>query len=1677
MTDTTALPTSTAKESYDFPSYLVAADMHNLAADKLTLGDYVKGGAGAAVGAAIGSLVPVPILGTIGGAAIGGLIGAATAVTDGKWAAASITSGAVSFYNTAIQVTNWFGANNKEAEVGKILQSYDSDLAKYYENNKVSSDLSGFFAGSLIPTVAALKIYNYSTAALNSTKMAKYGDSYAAVTGLLAPKQAKYLEAASKELTALNNPQIALNANYLKAVAVGAAEEAIQGAVATTAVIATMKASPVFNEMDAGDVAKNVLEGAIFGGVLGGAVRGAISYGSVKRSVVEIEKNLRPVTWREGLQERATDTDNLMMALLNKKHIEAEVPADALATSKRDATLRSIDNQITESTRALAKGDAELAEGFTNLVATLGNDTALAKLHGVTRVDRWIENTAAEASLDKALRDIEYLKSREATRIPKDPEKLAAYQEKLEEAKTAAKAAEETLLNTYATTLRLWGHDAGSEFAFGSEVIPSLMDTLKKGEQLKVTSKGVKAGSTEYNFTIGDEISLSTENLRTLQARQIWALENKINPDLVEKLVIHHTDLPMLKAAYEQMPSLPYVQVKMQDGSVMKMLSQEDILNQIGKTITTAVEEQYVLREFSVAKSSNRVLADAELAARLDVKPGFIDGTALNLEMPTLDLFALRAYSFEYTQQLRDAGKWTKPEVIPVWRTPQHMKITTDLSTAVGIDGFYAEGITLLKQKQQMYQTAVDNTIMGVFGQEVYNMLPEASTIYASAQTGMQGMVTQANAGLGTFGSMAQQIGKVTKQVRDKFKEQVSAALQATYTSFINDGELAATFSVIDSKIRGWGSKGYLVAEPVLNAAGRPTGEMSYFVRSSSDTIAPISLTKKEYDAFLPHVQQNAVTRGAKTRLQSVNGYDAKAVEYNEWYPVPVNSKDYPYFAFVIDPSVTATRRTSMIYAASEQELDSMIQKINASNLNFEVSPKNTQVQSKALTKAEVERFYKAKGEYDLDDAITDNYIDTALKRVGVSSNARPPTDPKLIADNLFDWHMRQQDQLVRYMVETKYSKEFAELHLLAEGVTDVATSKAGFLSNSKFADARVLNPYQKYIRTALDITDTASTPIWTAVNNYADKKFSELWSSVKEVMGSTSEAPLSLDRLNNIYQKAGFESPYRSLEEVIAANHTASRGSLNTFVTRANSILASLQLRLDFMNPVVNVISSTILTSPELKTLVKGIQQRSPELAGELAYIKLPGTKDSVLSPMKIQANGIKSFFDPKAREWAAANGFSSRYISEFAGIVDDLTLKGNETTSQLSKLIESSYQKAMKVADVGEKVTGNKLAEDFNRMSVALGVKSITDTAVEQGIITEKQALAYINTVVNRTQGAVLASQRPLLFQGPVGQALGLFQSYQFNLIQQLLRHVSNGQGKMAAMAMGLQSTIYGIHGLPGFDYVNAEMVGTAAGNTNNRDLYDATYGMARKDVADWIMYGAASNVLGLFHPDLKAALYTRGDINPRFATIIPTSIKDVPIVSAYGKMYSSFSESFKKIAAGGDVWSTFLQGIEHSGVNRPLIGLAQVLQAVGDPNKQSYVTSSKGNIVATNDLYSLANLVRLTGAKPFDQSIAQDAVFRIGVYEKADMKKLQLLGEAIKSTVIGGKEPSAEQFEEFLSSYVQQGGRQENFSKWVNQLYKSANTSQANLISQHLKSPFAQSMQQIMGGGELKDFNNAR
>jgi hypothetical protein len=654
-------------------------------------------------------------------------------------------------------------------------------------------------------------------------------------------------------------------------------------------------------------------------------------------------------------------------------------------------------------------------------------------------------------------------------------------------------------------------------------------------------------------------------------------------------------------------------------------------------------------------------------------------------------------------------------------------------------------------------------------------------------------------------------------------------------------------------------------------------------------------------------------------------------------------------------------------------------------------------------------------------------------------------------------------------MMRAKNQKAFDWLEDQGDAYTKVSASKLGSYSNRLESAGK--NPYLDYIKTALDISKIGEHPWIQGFNKLLDGAVSKAVGHISDVFQEW-KSPLDeakVTQINGLLDKYGMNTGYKDAATLLLADHPAPKGELTKFIRGANAVLSKLTLGLDPLNAVNNFVGANILRGTELKQITDAIADGNTELAGQLGkltQLDLPGGVGQITSPGRLIKNALENYAKdlgnkdhPLINQYKAA-GFIKDASEQFAQIINDFTLKGTETVAALNSRMSSAFSKAKDLVKAGETITGNKLTEELNRFISADVMRQITDLGVQHGLLNPAEQKAYINTFVNRVEGNTIASQRPLMFQGPIGQAIGLFQSYQFNLMQQMFRYVAEGTAKDSAMLMGLQGTFYGIQGLPAFQFINQHIVGTASGNQKHVDLYDATYGTLGRQLGDLVMYGIPSNLL-------QANLYSRGDINPRQLTVIPTTLPEIPFIGAFGKFLGNVKETVGKISAGGDVWESMLQGLEHNGLSRPMSGLAQSLQAFGNGGV-AYSTSTKGTILASNDLASWATAVRLAGGRPIDEAIVNDGVFRIQAYQQYDRARLNDLGEAVKSSVIQGNTPDADQYVKFSEQYAKSGGKQAQFNKFMINEFKAANTSQAEKIVAQLQNPFAQKMQVLMGGG---------
>lgn len=1645
------------------PSYMVAADNHQTANGDFSLLNVAKDVAGAGAGAYAGMLVgqtaiPIPGVGTaIGaglGAVVGGIVGYKTADSDGKFAQASLLSGANSFYNSGAAISNFFGSDAEQRDTEAWIRSRDNDLGQYYADNKEATDLTGFMLGSILPSGAALKAYNLTSKALLGARAGVIGANMSAGTGLLMDAHELALGAAMKDITSATSTFSMLNRNLIKAYALGTGEAMLQSAVMETFTAATLFKSPILEDMDVGDLASNILWGTAFGGAFQGGVTALQSYRKVATARIASDELLSPYTFRTQTAEGVHASDKMLVNASDKFNTPGVTPELEQQYGVRPATLRTtklnaLDQDIRVNTHALASDTVVSNLVADNLVGIGDMHTFADSVMGLRELGRLAQPLKAELANNRLTRKI-----------------------------AAGTATEEEFAQFSSHSvvhLNTWGEGAG-QVIHEAPAATAIQDMVKSGQKIAIDAAGITIGSAnkiKFDAALKKSFDPFIATSVEAQARQLWAQSAPIN---FSKVTVGELDTAVLKRAYLELTNgtVPIVQVRAEDGSV-QALDAMGVLNRIEDSTRS-------LKLRMRSTDPTKPLTNEELALRLDVKLAYLEGTSIGPNKVE-DLFANMSNAQAYIRRIGNTSSKEFKDWRDVTLLPKTLKLAYDTSIGRELNRNVTDAMAHIAQVQKLQGEKAEKAVASVLREHANKLprLPAELILKANSFGAGAGGVTFPTGEHGTLSQAVEWIGKATNLIRTERVNAVKDRLNPLLVSLAGKPEAAVHFSAVQNIARGT-PEAYILNE---------TGD-ALILRGLADEQAAraAATTQKELDAIKPytridpsaaetidlkypevkrlvseHIAINASAIKDRTTLRNANGLQDR-LDGRVFYAPPVNPKDYPHIAFVVDDTVTGTGHVRMLHAADEHKLGEMKSQVLKHNPELTV-----------ITKGESERYHKAYGDYVADSGLNENYLDVALHRSGVSASYLPQTDATKIANDLLKWHVQRQSQIVREAINTKYEREFAELARLGEQYTDLATSKYGKLSMLKTAEDTVNNPYIAYIKTALDLPPSSSNSAWATINRTLDRKVSEVWNRMTETMVNT-KTPQELVAVNEVLQNAGIKTATYDATVDLLANHDIPKGIATAFAQKMNALTATLTLAPDVLQAVNNVVGSIILTAPELRSLTSAIASGSAEGAGDLAslaMVKFMGKDQHIFSPTKLFSNSTKRWFDPEVRKWHEAAGFTTRRQAEVQSSLETLALDNIESTASMNQKIAAGYNKIMKFGELANKYSGNSLAEEFARFIAADATKQITDVAVKHGIIEPAQAYSYINTVVNRTQGNYLASQRPMMFSGPVGQAIGLFQTYQLNLMQQLFRRVGNGDAKMAAMMLGLQGSIYGMNGLPLFQAINKHLIGTAAGNPTHQDAYSATYSLADKEAGDWLMYGAASNMLGLFHPDLKMNLYTRGDVNPRHITIIPTSIADIPFVSISSKFFGNLVDTGSKLLRGGAVGTTILQGIEHNGVSRPLAGLAQSLEAFTNPALRSFSTTSGGSLSATNDLFTLANASRILGAKPMDESIASDLIYRKTAYQATDAARRKSLGAAISSTVVAGKHPSEEQMRTFAEQYAKAGGNQRNFIRFYMDIYKRANVSQANTIRKELSSPYHSTMQRILGGYSFRDFSN--
>lgn len=1627
----------------------------------------------------------------------------------------AVVSGAHSFYNTGIDVGNWVAGDDRfeRADTYDTLQRMDSNLGAYYEEHKEGVDLGGMVLGSIIPGMAVTKAVNYGSRALMAANAGRFGLNISSATGI-APTLSEAFYAKAAAQLAEGTVASRFNMSTIAGLVAGMGEQTLMVAGTELAVAATMEASPVIEQMTWKDHMYNTAVGAaffapIFTGI--GAVKG-LKAASKAATAADIEAN----AFRTIPADIPTldDAQNLFFLYERQKNFVAPALVEGMSDARfsqlnkyADETMRAMDLKIRTRWMALTGGDQQLTDILRDInnVASLddvaGNIALLKEIRRgseVLSVDKkglaqmWDEfaqkkvqsvyrtkngqlfMNEADAIMHSDLDATVGIKAQEYVGLkvldqntPKGAKitELDGYdavikpgERHLTLVQGIDSKAKELLISDFKGDyskkfLHLQGEFAGRTLDEAPAVL-RLADTVKPGEKISFEYRRGKpivyAGKDQYTLpAVGEKVDLAKDTLQNVQARYIYAGERQA---LGVGSTIHEGDIPFLEKAYFQ------------------GLREFNILDDAGNTYKAPVGED-LLRfiEYKKGELAAQIKGiSAEVSERINVPVQYLEGRKIS-DNPIENLFMLQNQNY--------------PGYV-AYQHPSYAQLGYDTS-AIELLGNTVEATTSNEQLRKLALQYNEQVAAKFFG-DTYKSFPTFGPddiLNTSRYSGGQGF---ASFGQGEYftpqGRVSAEIkteliGRLTANMQEKAATVVNDTFASIGVKAANNPAAAIEYSMLQNFGRSTGdsyvlrggkmilkSKLLFDEETASLMTAAKTTEAKEAIRLSRKYIppagkeVPVEVTLKHpetVELIISHNERNAAWVAAENGRRTAQGLNTISLMDGEFYAPQHNFRDYPHFALVRDK---VTNEMSFIGAYKADVLQDLAAKIPGSH--------------QVLYKANTAEWFKALGEFEYSRTITENSTDAMLKRNGILSDFFPKTDANMIVSDLVNWHKEQAIAQVRNMVKVKYAEPIAMLNDLSKQATAAYSSTVK--SGKVFAES-VADPYDDMIKTMLNVSKASRSKVWTGSQKIMDEWVSEAFSKFQRTMAE-AKGVADLDGINTMLAESGYRGPLYGVDTVLAVNHTAPKGVLSEAVRRCNSLATNLMLRLDSVQAINNAVSTNILAGSEMQYLLSRIQN-NPEMAAqwdELAKIAVPGAEGVTLnSSAKLVARQYSKFFGDLITPEKALIGkykdlglikLPAEALAENMEHMARSIQFPQEATGRLGKVLDSMRGLGSKAMEEGEFWTGNKHSEMMGRFVAAGIADDITSILVKGGAMSETDALAVINSFVNKVHGSTLASQRPILFQGAVGQAISLFQTYQFNLMQQLLKYVGDGQSKAAATLLGMQTAIYGVQGIPAFSALNTHVIGNASGNLEHRDVYSEVSNVVGKEAGEWLMYGLAANAL-------NSNIYTRGDLNPRQATVIPTSLADVPFISMSAKFVANAYSSLESVAKGAPAGAAFLQGLEHAGVNRPLSGLAAVIQGYTTTGSGSLIsrTRTHDDISGGTDWYLLNNLGRIAGSKPLDEAILLEANYRYAAYKSADLDRLKSLGKAVKTKILAGSPLEGDEMTQLMMDYQRAGGRQETFSKQMMKWYKDANRSTINQIAEQLNSDRGRYLQRVMAGSQ--------
>lgn len=692
---------------------------------------------------------------------------------------------------------------------------------------------------------------------------------------------------------------------------------------------------------------------------------------------------------------------------------------------------------------------------------------------------------------------------------------------------------------------------------------------------------------------------------------------------------------------------------------------------------------------------------------------------------------------------------------------------------------------------------------------------------------------------------------------------------------------------------------------------------------------------------------------------------------------------------------------------------------------------------------ADMKEFAQAQGKWEWNGKdLTHAGASSGMHRTGGVPDVTPETDiAKSLADDLA-WMKRSNMQIHRSAVELHYSDLISQLNTLSRQAQAEATAELGMRTKK-------LDDYAQISQTLLG-SDEHGFSTWKHLNNSLEDWTSKALTVVNKSIDAVRRNPNKIEAIESQVEevskqleKFGIKMPMAdATAERLARELNVDPSSIRSKVSWLNHWQATFLLRLDATDAFVNMLGTATKVGSEFQFLKTRYAQSTSEtkavfdrevsaLFGTGSTQASTGELFEYKSMAKAFQEAIAEYHTPTGKanvdRWTNTEHLMSSEQAILRNLHEDIKIDENlGGLAGLDNWRTKGLQALSKAIEFG--ATPSKYTASLSQYA-ALHIAERLGKALQLKPAELQMFKFKFSSSVNANY---IAAQKPRLFQGAAGIAMSLYQSYMFHTMSNLFRYAEHGTKSAPAMFAALNSTFFGAQSLPGFNFINENIV--AKHGNYNTDVYGAAaaaLGQSQnRDLADFVMYGAGAFLL-------QGNMYTRGGLTPRSPILIPSAVEDVPLAQAVMKFGGSIYETASRIVHGAPIASSMWDGLVNLGLNRPLTGVADIL-------RQKSVDGQYSTVMLHDDIWSYASAVRVLGMRPLNEQVGRDFMSRQMAYKANDAEMKKRLGKEIR--IMQTHNPAVLDDPEFTQKlalrYQKAGGSPDRFDQFLaDQLSKGA------------------------------------